>query len=133
MSLLAPDVRLVGDSGGLSKAPLRVLESADKVGRFLAGVAGRASPTRRSASWSSTAAPALLVLSGGKPDSVFQLDVVDGRIQCVYIMRNPEKLLSLADGSRLRHRAARAPTAPVPPDGGFRRCVANIAAARTPL
>ena len=39
---------------------------------------------------------ALLALSGEKPDSVFQLDVVDGRIQCVYIIRNPEKLLSLA-------------------------------------
>src|SRR4051812_49713618 len=39
MSLLAPDVRLVGDSGGLSKAPLRVIESADKVGRFVHGVA----------------------------------------------------------------------------------------------
>lgn len=35
MSLLAPDVRLVGDSGGKAKAPVRVLETADKVGRFI--------------------------------------------------------------------------------------------------
>ncbi|CAM5233638.1 hypothetical protein SFUMM280S_08140 [Streptomyces fumanus] len=33
LALLAPGVRLVGDSGGKSKAPLRVLENADKVGR----------------------------------------------------------------------------------------------------
>jgi len=38
----------------------------------------------------------VLALSGGKPDSVFQLDVVDGRVQAVYIMRNPDKLRSLA-------------------------------------
>ncbi|MGW3866037.1 RNA polymerase sigma factor SigJ, partial [Streptomyces sp. NPDC005047] len=42
MELLAPDVRLVGDSGGKSKAPLRVLESSDKVARFLQGTPLRA-------------------------------------------------------------------------------------------
>lgn len=57
MSMLAPDVRLVGDSGGKSKAPLRVIETADKVGRFLVGASRKGSRTRRSASWSSTAVP----------------------------------------------------------------------------
>jgi RNA polymerase sigma-70 factor (ECF subfamily) len=57
MSLLAPDVRLVGDSGGKARAPLRVVESADKVGRFLAGRPARPNPTCPTASWSSTAAP----------------------------------------------------------------------------
>ncbi|MYS56135.1 RNA polymerase subunit sigma-24, partial [Streptomyces sp. SID6013] len=41
--------------------------------------------------------PAVLVRSGGKPDSVVQVDVADGRIQAVYIIRNPDKLVSLAD------------------------------------
>jgi RNA polymerase sigma-70 factor, ECF subfamily len=41
-------------------------------------------------------APALLVLSAGKPDSVMQLEVLDGHIQCFYIIRNPDKLVSLA-------------------------------------
>ncbi|CAM5246911.1 RNA polymerase sigma24 factor OS=Streptomyces fumanus OX=67302 GN=GCM10018772_63390 PE=3 SV=1 [Streptomyces fumanus] len=39
--------------------------------------------------------PALLVLSGGRPDAVFQLDVADGLIQTVYIIRNPDKLRAL--------------------------------------
>jgi RNA polymerase sigma-70 factor (ECF subfamily) len=96
MSLLAPDVRLVGDSGGLSKAPLRVIESADKVGRFIQGVAQKGLPDGSFRLLELNGGAAVLALSGEKPDSVFQLDVVDGRIQCIYIMRNPEKLVSLA-------------------------------------
>ncbi|MFE3037233.1 RNA polymerase sigma-70 factor [Streptomyces canus] len=96
LSLLAPDVRLVGDSGGKSKAPLRVLESADHVGRFLVGVAEKGVPDITWRFLELNGGPAVLVLSGGKPDSVFQLDILDGRIQSVYIIRNPDKLRSLA-------------------------------------
>jgi RNA polymerase sigma-70 factor (ECF subfamily) len=96
MAILAPDVRLVGDSGGLAQAPLRVIESADKVGRFLRGVAQKGVPDVAFRFLELNGGPALLVLSGDKPDSVVQLDVVDGRIQCVYIVRNPAKLASLA-------------------------------------
>jgi RNA polymerase sigma-70 factor (ECF subfamily) len=96
MSLLAPDVRLVGDSGGKSQAPLRVLETADKVGRFLLGAARKGIPDATFRFVELNGGPALLVLSGDKPDSVFQLDVLDGRIQAVYIIRNPDKLRSLA-------------------------------------
>lgn len=39
-ALLAPGVRLVGDSGGRAKAPVRILETADKAGRFLVAVTG---------------------------------------------------------------------------------------------
>ena len=95
MRLLAPDVRLVGDSGGLAKAPRRALETADKVGRFLAAVAGQGLPDMSYRFLEVNGAPALLVLSGGKPDSVFQVEVADGRVQCIYIIRNPEKLVSL--------------------------------------
>nr|WP_202498690.1 RNA polymerase sigma-70 factor [Streptomyces sp. SID5469] len=98
MSMLAPDVRLVGDSGGRARAPRRVLESADKVGRFLVGVTRKGVADVSFRSLEVNGGPALLVLSAGKPDSVFQLDVADGRIQCVYIIRNPEKLVSLSAG-----------------------------------
>ncbi|MEV5547502.1 RNA polymerase sigma-70 factor [Streptomyces sp. NPDC052309] len=96
MSLLAPDVRLVGDSGGKSRAPLRVLESADKVARFLVGAARKGIPDFSYRFLEVNGGPALLALSGDKPDSVFQLDIADGRIQSVYIVRNPDKLRALA-------------------------------------
>ncbi|WP_327358153.1 RNA polymerase sigma-70 factor [Streptomyces sp. NBC_01304] len=95
MSLLAPDVRLVGDSGGKSKAPLRVIESADKVGRFLVGAAQKPIPDMEIRFVELNGGPAILVLSAGRPDSVFQVDVVDGQIQSLYIVRNPDKLQSL--------------------------------------
>lgn len=98
MSLLAPDVRLVGDSGGKTKAPLRVIETADKVGRFLGGAArkgvrGAGEPEFRLIEINGAAS--LLILVDGKPDSVIQLDVTDGQIAHLYIMRNPDKLLGL--------------------------------------
>ncbi|MGW0736810.1 RNA polymerase sigma factor SigJ [Streptomyces sp. NPDC002851] len=95
LALLAPDARLVGDSGGKAKAPLRVLESADHVGRFLVGVAGRPVPDMSYRLVEVNGAPGLLVLSGGKPDTVLQVEVVDGQIQCVYVLRNPDKLTAL--------------------------------------
>ncbi|MEU1416636.1 RNA polymerase sigma-70 factor [Streptomyces sp. NPDC005731] len=98
LRLLAPDVRLVGDSGGRTKAPLRVLESADKVGRFLAGVAGKGVQDVSFRFLELNGGAALLVLSGGKPDSVLQVEVADGLIQCIYIIRNPDKLGSLSVG-----------------------------------
>ncbi|MEW2264623.1 RNA polymerase sigma-70 factor [Streptomyces sp. NPDC047853] len=96
MALLAPDVRLVGDSGGKARAPLRVVVNSDKVARFLLGAAHKGVPDVSFHFLELNGGPALLVLSGSEPDCVFQLDVADGRIQSVYLIRNPDKLRSLA-------------------------------------
>jgi RNA polymerase sigma-70 factor (ECF subfamily) len=66
------------------------------VGRFLVGVAGKGVPDISWRFLELNGGPAVLVLSDGKPDSVFQLDVLDGRIQSVYIIRNPDKLHALS-------------------------------------
>ncbi|WP_327405665.1 RNA polymerase sigma-70 factor [Streptomyces sp. NBC_01288] len=96
MEMLAPDVRLIGDSGGKSKAPLRILETADNVGRFLVAVAEKSVPEMSFRFLELNGGPAVLILSGDTPDSVFQVDVSAGRIRSVYIVRNPDKLRSLA-------------------------------------
>ncbi|WP_018532457.1 MULTISPECIES: RNA polymerase sigma factor SigJ [unclassified Streptomyces] len=96
MELLAPDVRLVGDSGGRSKAPLRVIESADKVGRFMRGAAAKGEGVAfefRIAEINGVLG--LLAYAEGKPDAVFQLGISEGKIQHIYIVRNPDKLRSL--------------------------------------
>ncbi|MEU9847009.1 RNA polymerase sigma-70 factor [Streptomyces sp. NPDC047985] len=97
LAMLATDVRLVGDSGGKAKAPLRVIEGADKVGRFLcATVHGRTQDFDIRAV-ELNGGPGLLVLSGGMPDSVVQIEVRNGLVQCVYIVRNPDKLTGVVD------------------------------------
>ncbi|MFJ4771973.1 RNA polymerase sigma factor SigJ [Streptomyces uncialis] len=96
LSLLAPDASLVGDSGGKSKAPLRVIETAAKVARFLAGAARKGIDERMTfETLELNGAVAILARYDGKPDAVFQLDVADGRVQRVYVIRNPDKLVSL--------------------------------------
>nr|WIW80125.1 ECF RNA polymerase sigma factor SigJ [Streptomyces aureus] len=95
MELLAPDVRLVGDSGGKARAPLRVLDGADHVGRFFVGVAGKGLPHVSVRTVELNGGPAVLVLSGGKPDTVVQIDADGDRIRTVYVVRNPDKLAAL--------------------------------------
>lgn len=96
LNLLAADARLVGDSGGKAKAPLRIIESADKVARFLFGVTRTLPPGMEFTVLELNGGIALLARNSGVPDTVIQLGVRDGKIQTVYIVRNPEKLESLA-------------------------------------
>ncbi|MBD0743945.1 RNA polymerase sigma factor SigJ [Streptomyces sp. CBMA152] len=95
ISLLAPDVRFIGDSGGKAQAPMRIIETADKVGRFLYAVSQDGIPEVDFRIAEINGGPAVLGLSDGKPDSVLQLDVVDGLIQCVYVVLNPDKMAAL--------------------------------------
>nr|WP_202461637.1 RNA polymerase sigma-70 factor [Streptomyces sp. SID8374] len=96
MALLAPDVRLVSDAGGKAKAALRVIESADKVGRFLAAVGQEAGPEWEMRIAEFNGGPGVACFVGGKPDTFFQIEIRDGIIQCIYIVRNPDKLAGLS-------------------------------------
>ncbi|MFF5830948.1 RNA polymerase sigma-70 factor [Streptomyces bacillaris] len=97
MALLAPDVRLVSDAGGgKAKAALRTIESADKVGRFLAAVAQEVGPDWDMRVAEFNGGPAVACFVGGKPDTFLQLEARDGVIQCIYIVRNPDKLSGLS-------------------------------------
>ncbi|WP_066939836.1 RNA polymerase sigma-70 factor [Streptomyces sp. NBRC 110611] len=96
LSLLAADARLVGDSGGKAKAPLRVIESADKVARFLCAVARNPDPAAEYTFLELNGGIAMLTRHNGVPDTVLQLGIQGGRVQTVYVVRNPEKLASLA-------------------------------------
>ncbi|EST22685.1 hypothetical protein N566_26480 [Streptomycetaceae bacterium MP113-05] len=96
LALLAPDARLVGDSGGKAKAPLRVIESARKVARFLAAIGTTEVPDVRFDFLELNGGPAVLVTSGGRPHTAFALEVADGRIRTLYLMTNPDKVAHLA-------------------------------------
>ncbi|MFE3431075.1 RNA polymerase sigma factor SigJ [Streptomyces sp. NPDC059171] len=95
LSLLAPDVRLVSDGGGRAKAARRVIGTAGKVGRFLFAVAGALDPGGEIRVMELNGGPAVVHFIGGKADTVFQIEVGQGVIQCAYIIRNPDKLSGL--------------------------------------
>ncbi|MFC4031291.1 RNA polymerase sigma-70 factor [Streptomyces polygonati] len=92
MALLAPDVILIGDGGGVQKSPLRILETASNVARFLLGIAPNMPPAPEVTLREVNGAPAILLTTRGRPHTVVSLETVDGRITRVYVMTNPEKL-----------------------------------------
>ncbi|WP_046468797.1 RNA polymerase sigma factor SigJ [Allosalinactinospora lopnorensis] len=110
--MLAPDVELTGDSGGVGKGPLRVIKGADKVGRFLVGIAGYPPPEPAVYLAEVNGRPGIVSTSRGEPFAVFALDVVEGRITAVWLFTNPEKLAALRNVGR---RSA------APPERPFRR------------
>ncbi|MFE7135683.1 RNA polymerase sigma factor SigJ [Streptomyces sp. NPDC057638] len=95
LSLLAPEARFVGDGGGKAQAPPRVLEGADKIARFLAAVSGNSRGLERRIV-EVNGGLGFVALADGKPDSVVQLGIAEGRIHCVYVVRNPDKLSGVA-------------------------------------
>ena len=107
--LLAEDATLVGDGGGKAKAPLRVLEGASKVGRFLASLPGNADRFFASLGIASpvpwdeirfeitevNGGPAAAVSFGSRVVALVVLEVVDDRVQHVYLVANPDKMSRL--------------------------------------
>jgi RNA polymerase sigma-70 factor (TIGR02957 family) len=107
--LFAEDVQLVADSGGKARAPLRVIEGADKVSRFLGGISTPKAAQQFMLSVGAeptsafdlriadvNAAPALVVTVAGRAIVVVSLVVRDGRVDRIYLIANPEKLASMS-------------------------------------
>lgn len=91
VDVLAPDVVLVTDGGGVRKAALRPIHGREKVLRFLEAV----TPTDVVAELVPVLVagmPGLLVRLGGEVDSVITVDVDGGAVASLYFVRNPEKL-----------------------------------------
>jgi len=91
LALLAPDVTLVSDGGGIVKAARRPILGADKVSRFLMGIAEDAMKfDLRFALVNGELG--FVAYDGDALRSVLLLDLVDGSIATVYVVANPEKL-----------------------------------------
>jgi len=91
---LDPAAVLTTDGGGAVTAARRPVVGADRVARFLIGVAAVAaqSPQGRAQLVSVNGAPGLAVVIGDQVDSVVALAVRDSRIVRVDIIRAPEKV-----------------------------------------
>ncbi|MDR6973050.1 RNA polymerase sigma-70 factor [Leifsonia shinshuensis] len=96
LDVLAPDVVLISDGGGLKQAALRPVIGADKVTRFIAGGIRKA-PDFAIEPAVVNGNPALALHVSGEFDGVLTARVQDGRITELYIVRNPQKLSWLGE------------------------------------
>lgn len=94
VEMLAPDVVLVADGGGLVPAISRPLVGNQSVARVLVSLAGMA-PSAEARFVTLNAQPAMLADLQGGLESAFLFDVTSAGITAVYIVRNPEKLRRL--------------------------------------
>jgi RNA polymerase sigma-70 factor (ECF subfamily) len=92
MEMLAPDVTAWTDGGGKVRAALRPLHGADNVARWLFGVLSRATEEVDARFAEVNGQPGIVILLGGRTDTVGVLDVADGRITALRLVRNPDKL-----------------------------------------
>ncbi|HWO60471.1 MAG TPA: RNA polymerase sigma-70 factor [Umezawaea sp.] len=92
LDVLAPDVVLLGDGGGIRQAILRPMVGADRVARLLTHGLGRLAGTATFEPALVNGHPALILRQGGEVDTVLALRIEDGLITGLYAVRNPEKL-----------------------------------------
>ena len=92
LDVLAPEVVLMADGGGVKQAALRPVIGAEKVARMFFGGLGKAGDTITCDPTVVNGNPALFVRLEGEIDGVLAIRVEDARITGLYYVRNPEKL-----------------------------------------
>ncbi len=102
MDVLAPDVVLVADGGGVATAARAPLFGADVVGRVLGVFAGRMPEGAQLTPMSVNGEPGARMDVGGDLDTVISLAFEGDRIVGIYAVRNPHKLGHLTEETALR-------------------------------
>ena len=104
LDVLAPDVVLVTDGGGLKRAALRPVVGAEKVVRYVAGGIAKADVVLTAELTVVNGHAAVLLRVDGEIDGVLAMRVQHERITGLYYVRNPEKLTHLSTRTTLnRH------------------------------
>ncbi|MEV6363979.1 RNA polymerase sigma-70 factor [Nocardia asteroides] len=92
LDLLAPEVVLLADGGGVVKAVVRPIVGAERVARLMSAGLPRVGGTVSTEPVQINGAPALLFRIDGRLDSVLAIRLDDGAITGLYVVRNPDKL-----------------------------------------
>ncbi|MEU9107440.1 RNA polymerase sigma-70 factor [Streptomyces xanthophaeus] len=101
LDVLAPDVVLISDGGGVRSAALRPITGIAKVVRLLLVGLGDKEGTLTGEPTTANGDPALLLRVDGEIDSVMALQVEDGLVTGIYFIRNPDKLTHIAAATPL--------------------------------
>jgi hypothetical protein len=92
LDVLAPEVVVINDGGGIKQAAPRPIIGAEKVARFVVGGLAKADVTLTVGTTMVNGNPALMLRVNGEFDGVIAVRVEDTRITGLYYVRNPDKL-----------------------------------------
>ncbi|MFD4430873.1 RNA polymerase sigma-70 factor [Nocardia sp. NPDC058497] len=92
LDVLAPDVVLVSDGGGVKRAAVRPITGAAKVVRFITGGLGKNAVTLTCEPVTVNGNAALAVHVDGEFDGILAISVEGDHITGLYFVRNPAKL-----------------------------------------
>src|SRR5215510_1345422 len=98
MSLLADDVRVTTDGGGKVSSFRKVVQGADRVARFYAGLSRKFAGRSGYRLAEINGAPGLLRYLDGQVESAQAFVMHGTQIGAIYIVRNPDKLQGIVPG-----------------------------------
>lgn len=96
IEVLAPDVTMISDGGGLTGAPRKPVHGADLVARAIV-VLSRQQPAGSTAEvLHLNGGPGVVVRCGSTPVLAMTLHLADGLVQTIHVVSNPRKLTAIA-------------------------------------
>jgi RNA polymerase sigma-70 factor, ECF subfamily len=95
LATLAHDATFWGDGGGKARAPFRPIAGAERIAAFILGVVRRVPDDTEIRRLSINGQPGFLFLSEGAVYTVLTLHIVEGRIQTIHVVANPDKLRAI--------------------------------------
>jgi RNA polymerase sigma-70 factor (ECF subfamily) len=95
LEILSADVVAYSDGGGKTSSAINPIFGADRVARFTLGVTRKDPPASIELVDVNGSPGVLLKRRNSGVHSVLFLEVVDGRVETVYAVRNPDKLLHI--------------------------------------
>ncbi|MFC4116965.1 RNA polymerase sigma-70 factor [Nonomuraea zeae] len=104
LDVLAPEVVLISDGGGVKQAAPQPIIGAGKVARMIVSGLGKAQIALAGEPTVVNGNPALLLRVDGDIDGVIAARVEDARITGLYYVRNPQKLTRIASETPLTLR-----------------------------
>jgi RNA polymerase sigma-70 factor, ECF subfamily len=92
MDVLAPDVVLITDGGGVKQAALRPIQGAEKVLRWMVGVMTKEGGVASAEPTVVNGGVGLRLLLDDELDTIATMRIDDGKVTGLYFVRNPAKL-----------------------------------------
>ncbi|MFE7410941.1 RNA polymerase sigma-70 factor [Streptomyces laurentii] len=104
LDVLAPDVVLLSDGGGIKSAARRPVLGADKVARFILGGITKYRIVLTTVPTVVNGSPGLVMMVDGEADGILAFRFEGDRISGLYFVRNPEKLTRIDEETPLSLR-----------------------------